>query len=78
MTGRVLHVSRDMAEREALGQRFPPRIGLERPLPIVEGTKATIMPGVSVTADVIIDDRHGIEFLIAPLLQIQSEGLRER
>lgn len=83
ISGYVTHVSKDAVEHETLGLVFPARIQLgekNKPVKSIQTEKGEIplTPGMSVTADITIDDRQLIEFLIAPLLQIQSEGLRER
>lgn len=83
LPGFVTHVSRDAVEHEALGLVFPARIRLgedDTPIKAIKTEKGDIplTPGMAVTADITIGDRQLIEFLLAPLMQLQSESLREQ
>ncbi|MBF0602861.1 MAG: HlyD family type I secretion periplasmic adaptor subunit [Nitrospirae bacterium] len=76
--GHVIHVSKDAVEHETLGLVFSARIELDRARMQIQGKEVPLTPGMSVTADITIGDRQFIEYLLAPLMQIQSTSFRER
>ncbi|MBF0147126.1 MAG: HlyD family type I secretion periplasmic adaptor subunit [Magnetococcales bacterium] len=75
--GHVIHVSKDAVEHETLGLVFTARIELDRAKIQTAEKEVPLTPGMSVTADITIGDRQLIEYLLAPLMQIQSTSFRE-
>ncbi|MNO10298.1 hypothetical protein D3C81_2340740 [compost metagenome] len=44
----------------------------------VNGRKGTLTPGMSVTADIRVDERRMISYFLSPLMRYRDEALRER
>lgn len=78
--GEVQWVGTDAVVDQKLGPVYPVRVALkETDMPnAVGGRRGALAPGMSVTADVRVDDRRMIEYFLAPLLRYKAESLRER
>ncbi|MBF0110369.1 MAG: HlyD family efflux transporter periplasmic adaptor subunit [Magnetococcales bacterium] len=77
ITGHVVTISSDSVANDTLGMVFPARIELERAFFRTREKDVSLTPGMTVTADITIGDRQLIEYLLAPLMQIQSNSFRE-
>lgn len=58
--------------------RYTARIALEPGSLSIDGKAATLMPGMSVTAEILTGKRRIIDFLLAPLSEHVHDALRER
>lgn len=78
--GTVQWVGTDAVNDQKLGPIYPVRIRLaEQATPnSVNGRKGTLTPGMSVTADIRVDERRMISYFLSPLLRYKDEALRER
>jgi hemolysin D len=78
--GEVRWVGTDAVVDPKLGPVYPVRIRLASdatPLS-VNGRRGTITPGMNVTADIHVDSRRMISYLLSPLMRYSDEALRER
>lgn len=78
--GVVQWVATDAMTDQKLGPVYPVRIQLktdQTPFSI-NGRPGLVSPGMSVTADIRVDQRRLLEYFLAPLLRYKEEGLRER
>jgi hemolysin D len=78
--GEVMWVGTDAIQDSKLGPVFPVRIKLaqaETPT-AVNGRSGILKAGMSVTADILTDERRLIQYLLAPMLRYKQESLRER
>lgn len=78
--GRLQWVGGDAVVDQENGPVYPARISLTAlSLPNqVSERKATVVPGMRATADIVIGRRRVIEYFIAPLLRYRDQSLRER
>ncbi|TDF56790.1 HlyD family efflux transporter periplasmic adaptor subunit, partial [Cupriavidus sp. L7L] len=78
--GQVQWVGTDAVNDQKLGPIYPVRIRLaEQATPnSVNGRKGALTPGMSVTADIRVDERRMISYFLSPLLRYKDEALRER
>jgi hemolysin D len=78
--GTVQWVGTDAVNDQKLGPIYPVRIRLaEQATPnSVNGRKGTLTPGMSVTADIRVDERRMISYFLSPLMRYKDEALRER
>ncbi|MFJ4292111.1 HlyD family type I secretion periplasmic adaptor subunit [Cupriavidus sp. NPDC089707] len=78
--GEVQWVGTDAINDQKLGPIYPVRIRLnEMATPnSVNGRKGTLTPGMSVTADIRVDERRMISYFLSPLMRYKDEALRER
>jgi membrane fusion protein, hemolysin D len=57
---------------------YTARIEIEREHLTVDGRDVRLVPGMSVTADLLTGERRVLEYLLQPVLRYASEGMRER
>ena len=78
--GEVLWVGTDAVQDPRLGPVYPVRIRLhDTQTPrAVNGRKGVVSAGMTVTADVLTDQRRLVDYVLAPLLRYRQEALRER
>ena len=57
---------------------FPILVTLNESAFLVQGVKAPLTPGMTVTAEIRTDSRRIIDYLFSPLAKVASEALRER
>ena len=78
--GEVQWVGTDAVNDQKLGPIYPVRIRLhETATPnSVNGRRGTLTPGMSVTADIRVDERRMISYFLSPLMRYKDEALRER
>jgi hemolysin D len=57
---------------------FPARVALDRQAILVDGREVKLQPGMAVTVEIRTGQRRAIDFLLAPLREIQASALRER
>jgi hemolysin D len=78
LKGRLTQVSNDAIQDEKRGLVYAARIQLARNSLDVDGKTVNLSPGMAVTVEVKTGKRRVIEFFMGPLMQYQSESLRER
>jgi hemolysin D len=71
-------VAEDATVDERLGLIYRVRLTMERSNIMVNGREEPLMPGMAVSAEIATDKRRIIEFVLAPLLRMKDESLRER
>ncbi|GAA6120593.1 HlyD family type I secretion periplasmic adaptor subunit [Acidovorax sp. FG27] len=76
--GTVDKVTRDAVIDEKRGATFPAIIAINQNFIYVDGEKIRLMPGMNLTAEVIIGRRRMIEYLLSPIQKASNESLRER
>lgn len=78
--GEVLWVGTDAMQDPKSGLVYPVRIKLSQTQTpnSVNGRLGVVTPGMNVTADIRTDERHMIEYVLAPMLRYKQEALRER
>ncbi len=76
--GTVAHLSRDAISDDKRGLLYLTRIRLEKNALAVNGREETLVPGMSVTAEIKTGRRSVIEYFLSPVLQYKDESLRER
>jgi hemolysin D len=74
----VEHVAEDATVDEKLGLIYRIQLAMEKGTIMVNGKKEPLMPGMAVSAEIATDERRIIEFVLAPLLRMKDESLRER
>lgn len=57
---------------------FPARVTLDRGTILVDGKEVRLQPGMAVTVEIKTGQRRAIDFVLAPLREIQSSALHER
>ena len=57
---------------------YTARIEIEREHLNVDGRDVRLVPGMSVTADLLTGERRVLEYVLQPVLRYASEGVRER
>lgn len=80
LAGNLEWVGSDAIVDENMGLIYPARISVKQTaLPnVVNGRVATVLPGMSVSTDIVIGQRRLIEYFISPLLRYRDESLTER
>lgn len=78
--GEVQWVGTDAINDQKLGPIYPVRIKLDTTATpnSVNGRKGALTPGMTVTADIRVDERRMISYFLSPLLRYKDEALRER
>jgi hemolysin D len=73
-------VGTDAVMDERRGPVYPIRVALaDTRMPNnVNGRRGRIMPGMNVTADIVVGKRRLIEYFLGPILRYRDESLRER
>jgi hemolysin D len=74
----VTHVAEDATVDENLGLVYRVLLSMEKNSLMVNGKEEFLMPGMTVSAEIATDKRRIIEFVLAPLLRMKDESLRER
>ena len=80
VAGTVAEVNEALAGKPALANEDPYGAGwlvVLKPANWSE-VKGTLTPGMSVTADIRVDERRMISYFLSPLLRYKDEALRER
>lgn len=78
LKARVLRVSPDATVDQQRGLVFPLRVQLREISLNVEGRRALLSPGMSVTTEVVTGSRRVIEYLLSPVSRAMHEAARER
>ena len=76
--GKITQVSSDAIQDEKLGLIYSTRVKLAQDTIRVENKIVRLSPGMAVTVEVKTGTRRVIEYFLSPLIQVTSEGLRER
>lgn len=74
----VTHVSHDAINDEKRGLIYSTRVKMDKGTMRIEDKTVNLSPGMAVTVEVKTGRRRVIEYFLSPLLQYQSESLRER
>jgi hemolysin D len=75
---KVADVAEDATLDENHGLIYRIRIQIEKETVLVEGREMPLIPGMAVTAEISTGKRRIVEFVLAPLLRMKDESLRER
>lgn len=78
LTGKVVSISHDAAQDENLGLVFPARIRLDGSTLAIDGMVVSMSAGMTLSAEIKTGKRRVIDYLLSPLRQHVSEGMRER
>ncbi len=78
LEGVVQSVSHDAAQDEHLGLIFPARVRLQKAALVIDGVKVQLTPGMNLSVEIKTGKRRVIDYLLSPLQQHTSEGMRER
>lgn len=78
MDGVVKDVSRDAVEDPRAGPVYAVRVQPATDRMIVAGQAIALAPGMKVTVDILTERRRLADFVLAPLLRVAQESLRER
>ncbi|MEQ5091684.1 HlyD family type I secretion periplasmic adaptor subunit [Providencia rettgeri] len=73
----LVSISRDSTIDERLGLVFLAQIQLKKNNILIGNNAVELTPGMSVVAEIIIDKRRIIDYLLSPIQEYQSEALRE-
>jgi hemolysin D len=78
--GQVLWVGHDAIQDPKLGPIYPVRMSLSQTHTpyAAHGRRGVVEAGMNITTDVQTDQRHLIDYFIAPLVRYKEEALRER
>jgi len=78
--GKLEWVGKDAIRDQKAGPIYPARVSVATyELPnLVEGKRGKMMPGMAVTADIVIGKRRMIEYFITPILRYMDESLKEK
>jgi hemolysin D len=74
----VIGVAEDATVDDRLGLVYRVRLDLEKASVLVDGRDMPLIPGMAVSAEISTGKRRIIEFVLAPLLRMKDESLRER
>lgn len=74
----IINISTDAIVDEKKGLIYSMHLRMKKNLLSVEGKDMSLIPGMSVTAEVTTGKRRIIEFFLAPLVKANNESIRER
>jgi hemolysin D len=77
-TGRVIDISADSVEIEDANFVYIVRASPDEPVLRVGGTEHALKPGMTLTVDVITDERRIISYFFAPIMEVIERSLGER
>jgi hemolysin D len=78
LEGIVESVSHDAAQNEDLGLVFQSRVKLDKASLLIDGVTVALTPGMTLSVEIKTGTRRVIDYVLSPLVQHQSEALRER
>jgi hemolysin D len=78
LEGMVESVSHDAAQDENLGLVFQSRVKLDQASLLIDGVTVALTPGMTLSVEIKTGTRRVIDYVLSPLMQHQSEALRER
>jgi len=78
LPGTLVDVAADAAGDDPQNGTYKARIALERDTLRVDGRDVRLQPGMTVTVDIRTGRRRAIEYLLAPMLRMAGEAMRER
>ena len=78
LEGIVESVSHDAAQDENLGLVFQSRVKLDKASLLIDGVTVALTPGMTLSVEIKTGTRRVIDYLLSPLVQHQSEAMRER
>lgn len=78
--GTLEWVATDSVADQQRGPVYPVRVALnETRMPnVVNGHRGAVIPGMNVTADIVVGKRRVIDYFLGPILRYRDESLRER
>ena len=74
----LISVSRDSTADEQLGLIFPALVELKTNNIVIDEEPVTLMPGMSVVAEIKTDKRRVIDYVLSPIREYQAEAMREK
>jgi hemolysin D len=57
---------------------FAARVAIEKDVIVVDGKDVRLLPGMAVTVEINTGQRRAIDFVLAPLRELQATSLHER
>jgi hemolysin D len=78
LEGVVESVSHDAAQDKNLGLVFQSRVKLDKASLFIDGVTVALTPGMTLSVEIKTGTRRVIDYVLSPLVQHQSEALRER
>ncbi|QAV22204.1 HlyD family type I secretion periplasmic adaptor subunit [Proteus hauseri] len=76
--GEIINIAKDSIQHEELGLVYPALIELNKQFININNTQYKLTAGMSLVADIIIDQRRIIDYLLSPIEVYKNESLRER
>ena len=76
--GEIINISSDAIEDERLGLVYAAQVSLTQSVMHVGERVVNLSPGMSITAEIKTGQRRLIEYFLSPLMEYQSESIRER
>ena len=76
--GRLVTVSKDVANDAHLGLIYPSRLRLQKTSMFIDAKHADLSLGMAVTVEIKTGQRRLIEYFLSPLIQAADESVRER
>ena len=76
--GEIINISSDAVEDEKLGLVYAARVSLNKSVIQVKDRLANLTPGMAVTVEIKTGKRRLIDYFLSPIMQYQSESIRER
>ncbi|OAT34942.1 HlyD family type I secretion periplasmic adaptor subunit [Proteus myxofaciens] len=78
LEGKVINIAKDSVEHEQLGLVYPALIELDKQSIGIANEQYKLAVGMSLVADVIIDKRRVIDYLLSPIEAYSHKALREK
>tara|TARA_Y100000590_G_C15646408_1_gene987045 strand:- start:237 stop:1607 length:1371 start_codon:yes stop_codon:yes gene_type:complete len=78
ITGEVINISQDAIADEKRGLLFTAKVKLDKQYITVNGNDISLIPGMSLSAEIKTGNRRIIEFFLSPVMQHIDESMRER
>ena len=78
INAKVSMVADDATVDEKLGLVYRVRLELTKNSIMVDGQETPLLPGMAVSAEIATGKRRVIEYVLAPLLRMKNESIRER
>jgi len=78
LNGSVVYLSPDATPDEKLGLVYTARIQFEQDAITAKANQLPIQAGMAVVAEIKTDSRRVIDYLLSPIKEMVSDGLKER
>ncbi|WP_337230296.1 HlyD family efflux transporter periplasmic adaptor subunit, partial [Proteus terrae] len=78
INGKIINIAKDSVQHEQLGLVYPAFIELDEQFIKTENEEYPLTAGMSLVAEIIIDKRRVIDYLLTPIDIYRHEALREK